>query len=414
LKGWKNLNKNFPLKGGAIDKQTGFLQNDWKTESRGPAEIKREVVQEMLLQQVRKIIHLDMDAFYASVEMKDDPGLKGKPVIVGGSPQSRGVVAAASYEARKFGIRSAMPCSRAQRLCPQAVFVTPRFHRYQEISQQIHEIFYRYTELIEPLSLDEAWLDVTINHIDSPSATWVAQRIKKEILETTGLSSSAGISYNKFLAKIASDEKKPDGLFVITPENARDFLMDMNVKKIPGVGKVTNAKLHLLGIEKGLQLLEKTEEYLRGHFGKFGGYLYQIIRGIDHRSIITHRERKSIGIENTFKEDYLYGPEVKQELEGLAKGLTKRMASKDKNARTLGLKVKFHDFQQITRSITLQEGYLDDVMILELARQKLREVAEFEFPGKSIRLLGLSVSNFLEEEEESSDNKQLDMFYFLE
>lgn len=364
---------------------------------------------------VRKIIHLDMDAFYASVEMKDNPDLQGKPVIVGGSPQSRGVVSAASYEARKFGIRSAMPCSRAYRLCPKAVFVKPRFHRYQEVSRQIHEIFRVYTDIIEPLSLDEAWLDVTINHIDCPSATWVAQRIKKDILNETGLTGSAGISYNKFLAKIASDERKPDGLFVITPDNSADFLREMDVKKIPGVGKVTNSKLQSLGIEKGFQLFEKPEDYLKNHFGKFGHYLYQIIRGIDHRPVSSYRERKSLGIENTFKEDYLYGTELKSELDRLAEGLSKRMRKKDSRARTLGLKVKFHDFHQITRSITLQQGILDDAMISKLAHKKLAEVTEAEYPGKRVRLLGLSVSNFADEEKEDvSLNRQLDMFDLLE
>ncbi len=367
----------------------------------------------MPIQPVRKIIHLDMDAFYASVEIKDNPDLSGKPVVVGGSPQSRGVVAAASYEARKYGIRSAMPCSRAQRLCSHAVFVAPRFQRYMEISHQIHEIFQKYTDIIEPLSLDEAWLDVTENHINSPSATWVAQRIKKDILLKTDLTSSAGISYNKFLAKIASDERKPDGLFVITPENAREFLMEMPVKKIPGVGKVTNEKLHLLGIDKGCQLAEKSENYLTNQFGKLGGYLFEIIRGVDHRPVIMNRERKSIGIENTFTEDYLYGPELLGELDGLLKGLYKRLKKKERRGKTISLKVKFFDFQQITRSITRNEGFLDEETISVLAHQKLSEVTQLQFPGKKIRLLGLSISNFPEVEIGSAENKQLDMFYIL-
>ena len=368
----------------------------------------------MLAQKVRKIIHLDMDAFYASVETKDKPELRGKPVVVGGSPQSRGVVAAASYEARKYGIRSAMPCSRAQRLCPHAIFVAPRFQRYMEISQQIHEIFQRYTDLIEPISLDEAWLDVTENFVECPSATWLAQRIKKEILQETGLTSSAGVSYNKFLAKIASDERKPDGLFVITPENAGSFLQNMPVKKIPGVGRVTNEKLQLLGIEKGAQLLVKTEEYLISHFGKFGSYLYEIIRGVDHRPVVSHRERKSIGIENTFKEDYLYSPALLDELEELLEGLQKRLKKKEIQGRTFSLKVKFHDFQQITRSVTQEKGILDREKISALAHQKLSEVTQFQFPNKKIRLLGLSISNFSEEPKDNPMNKQLDIFHFLE
>ncbi len=361
----------------------------------------------------RKIIHLDMDAFYASVEIKDNPQLAGLPVVVGGSPNSRGVVSAASYKAREFGIHSAMPCSRAQRLCPQVVFVRPRFARYQEISDQIHEIFHRYTDHVEPLSLDEAWLDVTVNHINSPSATWVAEKIKNNILQEIGLTSSAGVSYNKFLAKIASDERKPDGLYVITPDNAQAFLKEIAVKKIPGVGKVTNAKLQLLGIEKGYQLLEKTESYLVEHFGKFGHYLYQIIRGVDNRSVIIHRERKSIGIENTFQEDKLYGEPLKQELDKLLEGFFKRVEKKKQRGRTFSLKVKFFDFQQITRSVTLNHEDLSDGAISQLAHQKLSDVATKEFPRKRIRLLGISVSNFKEKEEGNHGNEQLDIFHFL-
>ncbi|MCG8338054.1 MAG: DNA polymerase IV [Proteobacteria bacterium] len=362
---------------------------------------------------VRKIIHLDMDAFYASVEIKDNPDLKESPVVVGGSPNSRGVVSAANYKAREFGIHSAMPCSRAQRLCPQAVFVPPRFARYQEVSGQIQTIFRKYTDLVEPLSLDEAWLDVTENHIGSPSATWVAERIKKDIFSETGLTSSAGVSYNKFLAKIASDEKKPDGLFVITPGNASEFLAKLAVKKLPGVGKVTHSKLQLLGIEKGYQLLEKSEQYLVEHFGKFGRYLYQIIRGVDNRPVITHRERKSIGIENTFREDYQYGESLKKELDRLIKGLFKRLQKKKQRGRTFSLKVKFFDFQQITRSVTLNHRELSDDAISQLAHKKLKEVALREFPNKRIRLLGLSMSNFEKDTEAATGNEQLDIFYFL-
>ncbi len=365
------------------------------------------------IETVRKIIHLDMDAFYASVEIKDNPALIDQPVVVGGSPQSRAVVSAASYSAREYGIHSAMPCSRAKSLCPHAVFIFPRFQRYKEISDQIHQVFKQYTNLIEPLSLDEAWLDVTHNHIDCPSATWVAQKIKADIKKKTGLISSAGVSFNKFLAKIASDEKKPDGLFVITPENAQDFLMNINVSKIPGVGKVTKKKLLLLGIENGYQLFEKPESYLRKHFGKFGGYLHQMIRGIDERPVQSHRETKSIGIENTFKEDYLYGDTIKQELKNLLNGLFRRLDKSQKRGKTLGLKVKFQDFQQITRSVTLDDSILTDEVISKLAFQKLQDIAQYEYPGKKIRLLGLSISNFGKEDENSNKNQQLDIYYFL-
>jgi DNA polymerase-4 len=363
--------------------------------------------------QVRKIIHVDMDAFYASVEIKDNPHLKDLPVVVGGSPNSRGVVSAASYKAREFGIHSAMPCSRAQRLCPHAIFVPPRFARYQEISGQIHSIFHKYTDLVEPLSLDEAWLDVTVNHVDNPSATWVAQSIKKDILAETGLTGSAGVSFNKFLAKIASDERKPDGLFVITPENAQKFLENISVKKLPGVGKVTHSKLKLLGVEKGYQLIEKSEAYLVEHFGKFGHYLFQIIRGIDNRSVITHRERKSIGIENTFREDYLYGEPLKKELDRLLQGLFKRLQKKKQKGRTISLKIKFFDFQQITRSVTLDHHDFSNKVVSHIAHQKLEEVATSEFPKKRIRLLGLSLSNFEEKQEGETRNVQLDIFHFL-
>jgi DNA polymerase-4 len=367
----------------------------------------------MVIYPVRKIIHLDMDAFFASVEIKDKPSLANLPLVVGGDPNSRGVVAAASYKAREFGIHSAMPCSRAYKLCPQAVFVPPRFHRYQEVSSQIHSIFQKYTDIIEPVSLDEAWLDVSQNLINSPSATWLAERIKQDIYAATGLTGSAGVSYNKFLAKIASDEKKPNGLFVITPQTAQNFLKQISVKKIPGVGKVTYDKLHQLGIDKGYHLLEQPEAHLVKHFGKFGGYLYQIIRGIDNRPVITHRELKSIGIETTFTEDYQYGEPLLRELEKLLTGLFKRLKKKNKQGKTFGLKVKFFDFHQVTRSVTINNSVLSEDVITRLAYQKLSEVAEKEFPNKKIRLLGLAISNFEEVDIAPTGNQQLDIFHFL-
>ena len=362
---------------------------------------------------VRKIIHLDMDAFYASVEIKDNPRLAGLPVAVGGSPQSRAVVSAASYKAREYGIRSAMPCSQAQRLCPDAIFLPPRFERYKEISGQIHQIFRNYTHLIEPLSLDEAWLDVTTNLVNSPSATWVAMQIKQDIKDQLGLTASAGVSYNKFLAKIASDEKKPDGLFVITPENAASFLETILVRKIPGVGKITNKKLQLYGIEKGYQLLEKSESFLIQRFGKLGGHLYQIIRGIDERPVQASRERKSVGIETTFAVDQLYGEKLMQELIRLLEGLSKRLKRAEKRGKTFHLKVKFEDFKQITRSITLNTFDITEEAISRLAHQKLSEICLVEFPQKKIRLLGVSLSNFIDQKTPDSDNVQLDIFQFL-
>jgi DNA polymerase-4 len=362
---------------------------------------------------VRKIIHLDMDAFFASVEIKDNPRLAGLPVVVGGSPQSRGVVAAASYKAREYGIRSAMPCSQAQRLCSDTIFLPPRFERYKEISGYIHQIFGNYTDLIEPLSLDEAWLDVTANFVNSPSATWVAMRIKQEIKDQLGLTSSAGVSYNKFLAKIASDEKKPDGLFVITPENAPSFLETIPVRKIPGVGKITNQKLQLYGIEKGYQLLEKSEPYLRQRFGKLGGYLHHIIRGIDERPVQVFRERKSVGIETTFAVDQFHGDKLTQELMRLLEGLFQRLEKTGKTGKTFHLKVKFEDFKQITRSITLNPNDITEETISRLAHQKLSEICFVEYPQKKIRLLGASLSNFINETEPDGDNVQLDIFQFL-
>lgn len=362
---------------------------------------------------IRKIIHFDMDAFYASVEIKDRPEFKDMPVVVGGNPESRSVVSAASYRAREFGIRSAMPCSVAKRLCPDAIFLTPRFNRYQEISRQVHEIFRCYTHIIEPLSLDEAWLDVTNNLINCPSATLVAIRIKQDINEELGLTGSAGVSYNKFLAKIASDEKKPDGLFVIPPENASEFLKKISLKKIPGVGRVTDNKLQLLGMEKGYQLLEKSEAYLMRHFGKLGKYLYHIIRGIDDRPVITHRERKSLGTETTLAIDILYGEELKEELNKLLHSFFIRLKKTEKSSKTFNLKIKFDDFQQITRSVTSYTAILTKEKITEIAQQKLREICKIEFPGKKIRLLGVSVSNFQKMEKIRLENQQLDMYFFL-
>ncbi len=354
-----------------------------------------------------------MDAFYASVEIKDNPHLAGQPVVVGGSPQSRAVVSAASYKAREYGIRSAMPCSRAQRLCPDAIFLPPRFERYKEISRSIHEIFGKYTSLIEPLSLDEAWLDVTINHLNIPSATWVAMHIKQEIKDQLGLTASAGVSYNKFLAKIASDEKKPDGIFVITPENAPAFLKTIPVRKIPGVGKVTAEKLQLYGIEKGYQLLEKQEQDLVKKFGKLGGYLYHIIRGIDERPVQSSRERKSVGIETTFAVDQFYGEKLTTELDRLLDGLSKRVENVNKKGRTVHLKVKFEDFRQITRSATMAPTNQVGESIRRLAHGKLAEICHNEFPQKKIRLLGVSLSNFVKQAPSGNDNIQLDMFQFL-
>ena len=356
----------------------------------------------------RKIIHIDMDAFYPSVEVLDNPAFRGLPLIVGGDPNSRGVVASASYEARKFGVHSAMASSVAKRLCPQAIFLPTRMSRYREISLQIQEIFHQYTDLVEPISLDEAWLDVTENFPRIRSATWIAQKIKAQIKHELRLTCSAGVSFNKFLAKIASDERKPDGLFVITPQIAPQFLQRLEVRRIPGVGKVTQQKMKALGIEFGEQLLEKSELFLIEHFGKFGTYLYQIIRGNDPRPVVAHREYKSISVETTFATDLLYGQPLLAELRALCQDLSKRMHRKALSGKTLTVKIKFYDFQQITRSITQEQDYQGADAIFDCAQQKLAVVCQTEFPQKAIRLLGVGVSNF-----STTMPQQLDFFQLL-
>ncbi len=341
----------------------------------------------------RKIIHIDIDAFYASVEQLDNPELKGKPVVVGGRPESRGVVAAASYEVRQYGVRSAMSASRAHHLCPDAIFLPPRFSRYQEISSQVHEIFRQYTDLIEPLSLDEAWLDVTQNKTGEPSATRLAQQIKQQIKNEVGITCSAGISYNKFLAKIATEEGKPDGLYVIPPEKTQAFILKMNVRKIPYVGKVTAKKLEGLGIRTGQDLYEKSEDFLVEHFGKFGHDLYERVRGIDQRPVIVNRERKSISTENTYSKDLIHGHELLEELKALVEDLIKRMERREMEGRTLTLKIKFYDFLQITRSVSKENDFFSFDEIFHVCQQKLEHVCHVEFPNKPIRLLGVGISN---------------------
>jgi DNA polymerase IV len=343
---------------------------------------------------IRKIIHIDMDAFYAAVEVLDNPALKGRPLIVGGDPRSRGVVSSASYEARTFGVRSAMACSVASRLCPQAIFIRPRMERYREISQRIHAIFQRYTDCIEPISLDEAWLDVTENLLHSPSATWIAQEIKGQIRAELQLSCSAGVSYNKFLAKIASDEQKPDGLFVITPEAAPQFLYHLDVCKIPGVGRVTQKKLNELGIHFGYQLLARSELSLVQEFGKMGHSLFHIIRGHDPRPVVAQRECKSISVEETFATDLYYGSQLEQTLRGLCQDLAVRMRRKGRTGKTLTVKIKFHDFQQITRRVTRLREYSTVEEMYTEGAEKLQTVCQSEFPDKAIRLLGVGISNF--------------------
>ncbi len=360
----------------------------------------------------RKIIHVDMDAFYASVEILDNPELRNQPLVVGGSPEDRGVVAAASYAVRKFGIHSAMACSRAKQLCPQVVFIKPRFSRYREVSQQIQQIFWQYTDLVETLALDEAWLDVTQNHLGEPSATLLAQQIKDRVLAEIGLTCSAGVSFNKFLAKIASDEKKPNGFFVVPPQDAQAFLLEMDVKKIPGVGKVTAKHLAEHGIRIGHQLYQKSEDFLIENFGKFGKVMYERIRGIDLRPVTSERERKSISVETTFSEDLLYGVSLLNELRKLIEDLWKNCQKHSLDGRTLTLKIKFEDFQQITRSASVDERFASSEQMFQFCQAKLEYVCQEEYPQKPTRLLGVGLSNF--QKEPKQDAIQLNFFDLLD
>lgn len=347
--------------------------------------------------QIKKIIHIDMDAFFASVEQRDFPELRGKPIAVGGSSE-RGVVAAASYEARKFGVKSAMASVIAKRRCPDLIFVKHRFHVYKEVSQQIKDIFFEYTDLVEPLSLDEAYLDVTENKIGLPSATLIAREIKLKIKERTNLTASAGISFNKFLAKTASDIKKPDGLFVILPEEADDFIKKLPVHKFHGIGKKTAEKMNKMGIFTGNDLKKKSLESLIVNFGKAGKYYFDISRGNDNRLVNPSRERKSVSAENTFSTDLTNLQQVGEEVEKIAETVFKRIEKSNLYGRTIHIKVKYSDFHQITRSKT--NNFL--IKDLETLNSVLKEILqEKELMKKSIRLLGVGVSNF------NIENRQL-------
>ena len=330
-----------------------------------------------------------MDAFFASVEQLDNPELKGKPVAVGGSGE-RSVVAAASYEARKFGVRSAMPSVIAKRLCPDLIFVKHNFERYNEVSSGVFEIFKEYTDIIEPLSIDEAFLDVTNDKKKIGSATVIAKRIRAEIKSRTGLTASAGISVNKFLAKIASDINKPDGLFLIRPEEAEKFIEELPVEKFYGIGKVTAQKMHKLGIHKGSDLKKWDQLSLVRNFGKAGIFFYDIVRGIDERPVEPDMERKSVGTELTYEKDLTSGFEIIAELYRLEKELMERLDHSETTGRTITLKVKFSDFRQVTRSRTLQ-NYIRDFETLHKEVSSLRKTLKLE--GERIRLLGVSISN---------------------
>jgi DNA polymerase-4 len=341
----------------------------------------------------RKIIHIDMDAFYAAVEQRDNPELRGKPVAVGGS-RARGVVAAASYEARSFGVHSAMPSVTAKRKCPGLIFVMPRFEVYREISQQIRGIFAEYTPLVEPLSLDEAYLDVTENLKHISSATEIAEQIRARIRVETRLTASAGVSYNKFLAKIASNERKPDGLFVITPRKGAAFVAALPVGKFHGIGPVARAKMERLGIRTGGDLRERSLPFLEQHFGKAGLYYYWLARGIDERPVCAERVRKSVGAENTFSQDLFTVAEARGALEPLVEKVWRYTQRTAIRGRTLTLKVKYADFHQVTRSRTAPAHFATQAAVLAMVHTLLDSV----FPvRKGIRLLGVTLSSLSEE-----------------
>lgn len=346
----------------------------------------------------RKIIHIDMDAFYASVEQRDNPELLGKAIAVGGS-RERGVVAAASYEARKFGIRSAMPSVTAARLCPHLIFVKPRFEQYKKVSVLIHDIFHRYTDIIEPLSLDEAYLDVTENKIGMPSATLIAQDIRSAIHKELNLTASAGISYNKFIAKTASDYNKPNGMHTVTPDMADTFISELAIERFFGVGKVTAEKMKSFGIFFGKDLKKFTREQLSQWFGKQGGYFYDIARGIDTRKVNPHRIRKSVGVERTYEKDLIAEEDIHAAIGQLSHMALERLERSSKEAKTLTVKIKFNDFTQITRGKTSLNNFKSIEEVEEIANGLL----QFEEIQKPIRLLGLTFSNF----DESKEGKQL-------
>ncbi|MDR1594411.1 MAG: DNA polymerase IV [Prevotellaceae bacterium] len=338
---------------------------------------------------MRKIIHIDMDAFYASIEQRDNEEYRGKPVAVG-YPEARGVVSAASYEARVYGIHSAMPSVTAKKKCPHLIFVMPRFDVYHAVSRQIRSVFLEYTDLVEPMSLDEAYLDVTVNHKNIPSATVIAKEIQQQIYEETGLRASAGVSYNKFLAKIASDYKKPNGFFVILPQNAVEFIATLKIEQFFGVGKVTAQKMHEHGIFTGSDLQKRSETELVGLFGKMGHVFYEYARGIDLREVEPNRITKSISSETTFLTDKDSLTLLNVELYNLAKEVIQRMKDESFYGKTITVKVKYSDFKIITRSKTFTHNITDFYLLWNAGKEIMKQI---DLSQKKVRLLGLGVSN---------------------
>ena len=347
-----------------------------------------------------------MDAFFAAVEQRDNPQYKNKPLIVGGKPDSRGVVATCSYEARQYGIHSAMPSSKAYRLCPQALFVKPRFEAYKEASMLIRQVFSQYTDLYEPLSLDEAYLDVSDSRSHQGSATLIAKDIKQSILEKTGLVASAGVSYNKFLAKIASDMDKPDGLYLITPEQGSQFVEALAIGKFHGIGKATEKKMHAYGIQTGADLKKQTLAFLNQAFGKAGQHYYHIARAIDHRPVNNHRASKSVGVETTFQVDIKDRQQVLQHLNQLLDKALKKLSDKKLSAQALTIKIKYHDFVQITRSRTLSGIITSSTDVAPIFESLLKNTA---VGHRKIRLLGVTLSS-LKTDSQQQYFRQLDLF----
>lgn len=347
---------------------------------------------------IRKIIHVDMDAFYASVEQMDNPELKGKPIAVGGGGK-RGVISAASYEARKYGVKSAMSGRLAEKLCPDLIFVKTHFNRYKEISSKVRKIFFDYTDLVEPLSLDEAYLDVTENKIGLPSATLIANKIRQRIFDEVGLTASAGISINKFIAKVASDYNKPNGQKTVNPEDVLQFLEDLDIRKFYGVGKVTAEKMYQKGIFTGKDLKLKSLEYLNDNFGKSGSYYYYVVRGIHNSEVKPNRIRKSLAAERTFSENLSSEIFMLEKLEHIAEEVGKRLEKSKVAGKTITLKIKYSDFTLQTRSKTLPYFLSDKNLILETAKDLLYQ----DKLKNSVRLLGISLSNL--NTDKSSYNK---------
>ncbi len=355
---------------------------------------------------MRKIIHVDMDAYFAAIEIRENPSLKGKCVIVGGSPNSRGVVSTCSYEARKFGVHSGMSSSQAWQLCPQGIFIMSNFALYREVSKQIRTIFRSYTDKVETLSLDEAYLDVTENKIDEPDAMKIARSIKTDILKATQLTCSAGVSFNKFLAKLASELEKPDGLCQITEQNAQKILFDLPIEKFHGIGKVTATRMKNLGIHNGEDLYRRELTELFRRFGKTGIYFYNVVRGIDNREVVSESDPKSISCERTFHTDLASIEEILEELRALVERLVTRMASHKIQAQNLVIKIKYDNFQCITRSCTFPETNSDEDVFFQYAQKLLAENWD---ENRKVRLLGVGVDKLVFDS--NPDNEQLEILF---